>query len=358
MTRGFARVILNAVAALALIATARAEPMPTDLARKLDGIFATSQAPAMVAVIIDGERTYVMGAAREGTLPNGRTLLRINSLTKTMTGEILANLIAEGRVRLDEPLSAYAPIGRRVPRAKGGRAITLRDLAAHLSALPRDLPPGLGTAGRWSWLTTVQLARPPGRVAQYSNAAYMFLGDALSAAAGKSFDTLLAHYVTAPLALADTTLSPTAEQCSRLMPTGRSDFPCASNAAIGAMGGAYSTADDMARWMRAQLSPAPGSPRALAQKPLVERAALRRVINLDMAGKADAIAMGWLRMRLGGLPVIQKTGGGGGFMNYVLLAPTANKALFITVARVDIEMLRKLTGQANDLMAGIAAESQ
>jgi hypothetical protein len=61
--------------------------------------------------------------------------------------------------------------------------------------------------------------------------------------------------------------------------------------------------------------------------------------------------MGWLRMRLAGTPVIQQTGGGGGFMNYVVLAPAARKGLFVTVNRVDIPMLRRLAADANALMA-------
>jgi len=48
-------------------------------------------------------------------------------------------------------------------------------------------------------------------------------------------------------------------------------------------------------------------------------------------------------------PVLQKTGGGH-FMNYVIIAPTERKALFLTVTRVDIEMLRRLTKQTNALM--------
>ena len=38
-------------------------------------------------------------------------------------------------------------------------------------------------------------------------------------------------------------------------------------------------------------------------------------------------------------------------MNYVILAPTERKGLFITVNRVDIEMLRNLAAQANALMS-------
>jgi D-alanyl-D-alanine-carboxypeptidase/D-alanyl-D-alanine-endopeptidase len=117
------------------------------------------------------------------------------------------------------------------------------------------------------------------------------------------------------------------------------------------MGGLYSTGNDMARWMRAQLETSPNTPRAAAQQPIVGRAALKRVINLDMAGPIDAVAMGWLRMRLNRVPVLQKTGGGGGFMNYVVLAPSERKGLFLTVNRVDIPMLRRLARDANALMA-------
>jgi D-alanyl-D-alanine-carboxypeptidase/D-alanyl-D-alanine-endopeptidase len=264
-----------------------------------------------------------------------------------MTGEILAALIAERRVNLDDPLQRYAPSGRTVPRAKGARAITLRDLAAHTAGLPRDMPPGLSRNARWAWLERVRPARPPGRVAQYSNTAYMFLGDALARAANKDFATLLKTHITAPLALADTTVTPNAEQCARLMTT-PATHPCAPTHAIDAMGGLYSTAADMARWMQAEMTPNANAARA--QAPLKRRAELKRLIALDFAGDVDAIAMGWLLMRLADTPVLQKTGGGGGFMNYVVIAPSRKQGIFITVTRVDIEMLRRLTKQTNALM--------
>ncbi|MFM9863834.1 MAG: D-alanyl-D-alanine-carboxypeptidase/endopeptidase AmpH [Micropepsaceae bacterium] len=317
-----------------------AEPMPPHLAARLDAIHAASKAQAMVAAIADGERTYIWAKNA-----NGQSLIRINSLTKVMTGEVLANLIADGRIRIDAPLQRYAPPGRIVPRTKG-RAITLRDLTAHTSGLPRDMPPGLSRNGRWIWLAR-QKPRQPGAIAEYSNAAYMFLGDALSHAANESYEALLQRHITTPLALAGTTLNPTPTQCARLLPA---THPCANTYAIGAMGGLYSTADDMALWMHAQLNAAPGSPRAIAQETIMPRSALTRVANLDMAGRTDAIAMGWLRMRLGSTQVFQKTGGGGGFMNYVILSPTNRKGLFITVNRVNIEMLRELTAHANTLM--------
>jgi D-alanyl-D-alanine-carboxypeptidase/D-alanyl-D-alanine-endopeptidase len=345
---------------IALIAAhvAHAEPMPRDLAQRLSQIFAASKARGMVAAVVDGERTYIIGFGRaragDRARPDARTLVRINSITKVMTGEILAAQIAERRLALSDPLRLYAPQGHAAPNYPGARPITLRDLAAHTAGLPRDNPYGLGRAERWAWLERVRLSRPPGRVAEYSNAAYMFLGDALETATQADLPTLFARHVTAPLALADTTLTPNADQCARVMTSSGREHPCAPTLGIGAMGGAYSTALDMERWMRAHLTAAPGTPRWTTQQPLVERAELERVIALDFAGEADAIAMGWLKMRLGKLPVLQKTGGGGDFMNCIVLAPTRAKAIFITVNRVDIEMLRKLTMRTNRLMQSFA----
>ena len=328
--------------------------MPSDLSRGFDEIFRRAQVSGMVVAVVDGERTYVagFGRARVGTAgrPDGRTLVRINSLTKVMTGEVLANLLAERRVALDDPLMRYAPTGRIVPARAGARPITLLDLAAHTSGLPRDNPPGMSAHDRWRWLSSLKLARGPGRVAQYSNTAYMFLGDALERAAGESTDALIKKYVTAPLGLADTTLAPSPEQCVRLMTNGTTTHPCRATHDIAAMGGLYATADDMVLWLRAHMEAPPGSPREQTQRPLVKRHELERMIALDFAGEVDAIAMGWLVMRLGGTRVLQKTGGGGGFMNYAILAPEKRKAIFVTVSRVDIEMLRKLTIRVNRLM--------
>lgn len=340
---------------LALATAASAEPVPVPVTARLQTIFEHARAPGMVAAIVDGERSYFAGFGRarvgEDAAPGERSLLRINSISKAMAGEILARLIAERRISLDAPLQAHAPPGRIVPRFARARAITLRDIVVHTSGLPRDLPSSLAQISldeRWSWLARTRPSRAPGRVAQYSNASYMFLGDAMARAAGTDFESLLAAHVTAPLGLGDTTLAPTPEQCRRLMTNGRDDRACATARETAASAGVYSTAADMARWMRATLDRPPA--------PVVHRQDLRRLIAMDMAGRTEAIGMGWLHMRLGALPVIQKTGGGGGFMNYVVLAPSKRQAVFVTVTRTDIEMLRRLAHETNALLIDFARD--
>ena len=58
--------------------------------------------------------------------------------------EVIAPLVAEGKLRLTDPLQRYAG-DVKVP-AFGARPITLLDLATHSAALPREMggaPPGL-----------------------------------------------------------------------------------------------------------------------------------------------------------------------------------------------------------------------
>src|SRR5208282_2649378 len=73
-----------------------------------------------------------------GQKPDGRSLLRIGSVSKVFTTELLAGMAAEGQLRLTDLLQQYAVAGVGVPRF-GDRPITLLDLAAHSAGLPREI---------------------------------------------------------------------------------------------------------------------------------------------------------------------------------------------------------------------------
>ena len=63
------------------------------------------------------------------------SLFEIGSISKTFTGLILARMVAEGKVRLDEPVRELLPAG--TVKKPAGREITLLDLVTHHSGLPR-----------------------------------------------------------------------------------------------------------------------------------------------------------------------------------------------------------------------------
>ena len=351
--------LLNALLVSAMACPpATAEPMPDHYVPALKRIFMASQAPGMVASIVAGDRTFTIGfgstSADNSAAPNEDTLLHLNSLSKLMTGQILAASAARNLIALSDPLQRFAPVGRTLSNA----SITIRDLLVHTSGMARDVPQSVWRTdapreGRWAWLEATPLRRPPGRVAEYSNAAYLFLGDALEQATHLPYASLLRRDFSAPLQLSDTTLAPTPGQCRRLLSRGRSSCPPADSTA--ASSGIYSTTKDMARWLRALMSARPGTVLYTTRQDLVTRHDLQALVALDFAGRADAIAWGWLRMSIAGENVLQKTGGGSDTMNYVIMSPKKQKALFITASRMDLAMLRRLTRSANKLMVELVS---
>src|SRR5690606_27465359 len=174
--------------------------------------------PAMVLAVVQGDEVYLEGYGEtrpgSGVQPDGDSIVRIGSLSKVLAADVLAAMVADGKVALTAPLANYAPAGITVP-AVDGQPITLLDLATHSAGLPREVrdhdpapgenPYGVYSAqGHWNWFTSNQPAYRPGTVAMYSNFGFGLLGQALSRAGGASYGDLLRKYVTGPLGMADT----------------------------------------------------------------------------------------------------------------------------------------------------------
>jgi D-alanyl-D-alanine-carboxypeptidase/D-alanyl-D-alanine-endopeptidase len=299
-------------------------------------------------------------------LPDGETLVRLQSISKLFASSLLASLAAEGRVKLTDPLQRYAPGGARVPQAPDAPPITLLNLATHTAGLSRNLPTGEDelsetAADRWAWLTRQRRLPPPGRFAHYSNYGFDLLGDALAASAGEPYGEALRRNVVARFGLRDTTAQPTADQCRRMMASDprRRDWPCVDQSSEAASGGLYSTADDMARWLSAQLDPAPLDPmRRISQGVFFRREALRSVQGLDHAGTADALGLGWVMQAPSDShpAILEKTGGGDGFLTYVVMAPDQHVGLFVAFNNESGHRLRPVADQANNLVAALASK--
>ena len=257
-----------------------------------------SGAPAMVLVVVRGRDTLVQGYGEtskgNGEEPDGRSLLRIGSISKVFTTELLAAMATLGALRLTDPLQQYAAAAVTVPRF-GDRAISLLDLATHSAGLPREI--GEVPANtipftwpteqqRWSFLAGYKLPWAPGTVAAYSNVGFDLLADALAEVGGKDYPELLRERITGPLGMTDTGVRPTKEQCDRLM-TGSGiggPGPCADTDATAGSGGLYSTGNDMARWLRHNLAngdPAVWPNLALAHAVYRQRQAMATAIGLD-----------------------------------------------------------------------------
>jgi len=367
------------VALVPLKSMAQASPDPLLASQIVDRyaehIFYGSGATGMALVAIDGnQRVFAsFGDTRPGNnvRPQQDSVIRIASLSKLMTSEVMVKMAERGQIRLDDPLSKYAPPGARVPTFNG-QPIRLINLSTHTSGLPREQPGGKPhrpvfvwptKSDRWQWLNGAALKATPGTNAAYSNLGFDLLGDALAKAAGKPYPALLQQLVTRPLGMKDTTFTPSPDQCQRLMVAEKGASPCNNTLAAIGSGGVYSTPDDMGRWMQQFLNSAVSQRTAQIdrlQTLIYRRDQLTKVEGMDVPGRADALGMGWVYMgpKAGRPGIIQKTGGGGGFITYMAMVPQHNVGVFVVVTRSPLTRFTPMSDGVNNMLAELVGNQQ
>lgn len=368
----FQRFILAAL--LLPLATRAQTPAPLPDAQAItalgSNLFLQSGSTGMVIVIVRGDQVFFSGygetAPNSQQSPTQNSVLRLCSLTKIFTTDVLSKLAADGTLQLDDPLQLYAPPHILVP--KRVQPITLADLATHTSGLPRELgTPRRGTphftfpdySTRWRWLPKQILRTTPGTAALYSNVAFDLLGDALQSAAHKPYAALLAERTLNPLHMQNTTFFPTPQQCSLLLTGAHDQGPCTVTEQTAGSSGLYSTAADMAIWLKYLL--ASGDPLAptyatSAQAVRLLPENLLHQQGLDHAGDATAIGLGWIHLLPLDSPshIVEKTGGGAGFSTYIAINHARRTAIFLARTEGAVETDLNPFKAANDLLLAAA----
>lgn len=279
----------------------------------------------VVGVISPSERRLVSyGAAIRGSARplNGDTVFEIGSMTKVFTSLLLTEAVARGEVRLDEPVGDLLPATVHVP-SRGGRKITLVDLATHTSGLPR-LPTNLAPKDAqnpyadytvdelYAFLDGYTLPRDIGAQYEYSNLGAGLLGHALARRAGVDYESLVKQRITGPLGMRDTAGTLTPRLRARLaqgynqmlQPTGLWDIPALAGAGL-----LRSTANDLLIFLGAELglTPTPLKPAMDAQ------------LTVRRPGPAPnvEIALGWHVTKTPKTEIVWHNGGTGGFRTFM-----------------------------------------
>jgi D-alanyl-D-alanine-carboxypeptidase/D-alanyl-D-alanine-endopeptidase len=332
--------------------------------------------PGMIIAAIRGNESAVFGFGEtskdSGVEPDGKSLVRIGSITKVFTGEVLARLAADGTVGFADPLSDHLDLGVTLPSVDG-RAIRLVDLATQSGGLPREVPhaPGpdddpfrtITTKAFTDWLGSNPLLFKPGSAVLYSNFGFDLLAAGLAGAAGRPYPEILHDFVTGPLGMADTTFAPSAEQKPRVMQGHGFDGEPMPDVPTGSVivgsGGLYSTADDLIRWLRWHLdrfAAEDAELRLLDHAVYLQRDGLATVSGMDESGRMDAIGLGWVVMMPDGdRPLIlQKAGGLQGFFSYLAFAPSRGVGAFVVINQFDFTAALGMGETINELIAVLA----
>lgn len=229
--------ILTAATMLAAPVMAQEAAMPADgeIAQILSDRIGRDQANVgiAVAVIENGETRFVSHGTLtvDGTEPvTEHTIFEAGSITKVFTNLALAQLVNDGRIDLDAPITDYLPEGFVLPESQG-RAITAFDLATHSAALS-GLPPellaggldnpysGYGIEGLQAWLASYELPRPIGEAFEYNNAGTTLLGLAVANVSGADFSQVIEDQILTPLDMTETSLALTGTPLPDAMASG------------------------------------------------------------------------------------------------------------------------------------------
>ena len=235
-----------------------------DLAEALkDGALAPSTGGGVaIGVLQHGtRRIFTYGPIKEDSI------FEIGSVTKTFTGLILAQMVVQHKVKLDDPVRELLPPG--TVAKPDGAEITLLDLATQHSGLPRmpdnfnpadlqDPYADYRPANLYEYLAKHGVSKPADAKFNYSNLGVGLLGQALANRAATTYPDLLKTLVAEPLKLNDTVVKLSPEQEKRFAqghgPGHQPAHPWTLDALAGA-GAVRSTAGDMLTYLEAQLHP-------------------------------------------------------------------------------------------------------
>jgi D-alanyl-D-alanine-carboxypeptidase/D-alanyl-D-alanine-endopeptidase len=296
----------------------------------------------LVFGVVDGDHSEVVafGTLDGGKAPDGDTVYEIGSITKTFTATLLAQAVLAGRVTLDTPVARLLP-DFKIP-SRGAKEITLGLLGTQYSGLPRLpsnlLPKDLGNpyagydaAKLKVFLAEYQLPRDPGAEYEYSNLGFGLLGYALAQSEHTGWGALTDERILKPLGMTMTGAAFSDAMRAHLAPGHDSTGNAAKNWDIDALAGAgaiRSTANDMLRYLKANMGVDPSSLTAamkLAQAPRSD------------VFKSSRIGLAWMTTRTG---IIWHNGETGGYRSFLgFTADGRHGVVILSNTAVDLDDL-------------------
>lgn len=224
-----------------------------------------------IGIIKSGEKAvfgYGKNSLADSTVPDGKTIFEIGSVSKVFTGMLLADAVVQKQISIDQ--TAQEILGDRATlNIVDDKPVLLKHLSTHMSGLPR-LPFGFMPTDPddpyqdyspellYQSLNKGKSLIAPGETHAYSNFAVGLLGHLLSIKNDCSYAELLKRRITQPLGMADTVIALSDEQKKRFiqghMQGGREAAPWHLNALVGA-GGIRSSTDDMLKFIGAVINP-------------------------------------------------------------------------------------------------------
>ena len=292
----------------------------------LEGQIAHRELPGVVVGVVAGDdlvwaRGFGQADLEENRPMTPRTKFRMASHSKLFTATAIMRLREEGRLRLDDPVSAYLPWFEFQKAEPDDPPITIEHLLTHGSGLPRE------ASDHWTshdFPTEEELRNLlPEREApfspeerwKYSNLAYTIAGMIVEEVSGQSWADYLQTNIFDPLGMSSSSVDLDVDGLAtgytvRLLDGTRDVYPFVDARGMAAATGLTSTVEDMAKFVSAQFREgARGDDRVLGTASLREMHRVRMLESTWTSGHG----IGFSVNRIDGKVFV---GHGGGYPGY------------------------------------------
>jgi D-alanyl-D-alanine-carboxypeptidase/D-alanyl-D-alanine-endopeptidase len=179
----------------------------------------TEKTPSITIALSDSDgnvtfNNYGTFSFTDNRSADENSLYEIGSITKSFTGLLMQILMAEHGISGDTPVTDLLKNDKALPTLND-KSITINHLLSHTSSLPR-LPGNMSPASMddpykeytidqlYRYLSAVEITREPGSEFEYSNMAFMLLGNLAEKIGGAPYDELVKTYITGPLGMNST----------------------------------------------------------------------------------------------------------------------------------------------------------
>lgn len=273
-------------------------------------------------------RIIAYGDPGPGKLPlDGNSVFEIGSITKVFTSTALAQMVLDGKVKLDDPVQQLLPATVKLPERSGFK-ITLGNLSTQTSGLPRmpnNFRPKDATnpyadyteQQMYEFLSGYTLTRDPGALFEYSNLGVGLLGHALSRADGKSYEQFQRDRIWVPLGMTRTAITLTLWMQEHLALGHDANGGIAANWDLPTFAGAgaiRSTASDMLKFVAAAANTETG--------PLSKAMAFAQEPRAPMGGPQMRIGLNWITRYTATDTIVWHNGGTGGYRTFAGVEPS------------------------------------
>lgn len=272
-----------------------------------------------------------------GIKPSTDTMYAAASVTKMITTIAIMQLVEEGKIELDTPITAYIKEFQML--SPDYRKITTRMLLSHSAGLGTDYANGMthkhfsGYLGQvMKTLSRTKLQSTPGELSSYSNDGFTLAGEIIQRVSGQDYTSYVKRNILLPLGMNSSTFITKDNETKRVAKTieNKQELPYIYNN-LSAAGAIVTTPTDLAKLGRMLLNQGnSGGKKILSKTSIVEMGKQQGIYPIKTKGHSSTrFGLGWDHVNVpalseSGIKAWKKTGATLDQYSILIVAPKQN----------------------------------